>query len=55
MDAYLHYIKMIVDNLASVNSSVPQSDFMHYTLLGLGREHETLVTTLTHVPHEPYL
>ena len=36
MDAYLHEIKTIADNLATVNSPVPQSDLVHYTLLGLG-------------------
>jgi len=49
MDAYLREIKNLADNLAAVNSPVP-SDLVHYTLLGLGREYETLVTTLTHVP-----
>ena len=50
MDSYLPEIKTIVDNLATVNSLVPSSDLIHYTLLGLGREYETLVTTLTHTP-----
>ena len=35
MDAYLHDIKSIVDYLALVNSPVPQSDLMDYTLMGL--------------------
>ena len=50
MDAYLRNIKTIADNLTSVNASVSQSDLVHYNLMGLGREYETLVTTLTHVP-----
>ncbi|KAJ8439299.1 hypothetical protein Cgig2_006435 [Carnegiea gigantea] len=50
MDAYLCDIKTITDNLAVVNSLIPQSDLVHYALLGLSQEYETLVTTLTHVP-----
>ena len=50
IDACLHEIKTTVDSLASVNSLVRQSDLVHYTLLGLGWDCETLVTTLTHVP-----
>jgi len=50
MDAYLREIKNIVDSLAAINCTVPSSDLVHYTLLGLGQEYETLVTTLTHVP-----
>ncbi|KAJ8437471.1 hypothetical protein Cgig2_002972 [Carnegiea gigantea] len=49
------YSQFEVGSSSSAPLPVPQSDFMHYTLLGLGREYETLVTTLTHVPHEPYL
>jgi len=50
MDAYLREIKTISDNLASVSCSVPSSDLVHYALLRLGREYESLVTTLTHLP-----
>ena len=57
MDDYLRHIKNIADNIAVVNSPVPQSDLVHYNLLGLGHEYETLVTTLTHLPlkSEPYV
>ena len=50
MDDYLRHIKNIADNIAVVNSPVPQSDLVHFALLGLGRDYETLVTTLTYVP-----
>ena len=49
MDAYLHYIKTIADNLTSVNSPVSQTNLVHYTLMGLGCDYEKLVTTLTHL------
>ena len=48
--ASLREIKTISGNLASINCPVPQSDLVHYTLLGLGREYKVLVTTLTHLP-----
>lgn len=50
MDAYLREIKTIADNLATVSSPIASSDHVHYTLLGLGQEYETLVTMLTHMP-----
>ncbi|KAJ8421478.1 hypothetical protein Cgig2_018424 [Carnegiea gigantea] len=43
-------LETIADSLVAVNSPVPSSDLVYYTLLGLGWEYETLVTTLTHVP-----
>ena len=50
MDAYLREIKAIADNLVSINSAIPTTDLVHYTLMGLGREYKTLVTTITHIP-----
>jgi len=44
------FIKTIMDNPDSINSSVSQMDLIHHTLIGLSREYETLVTTLTHLP-----
>jgi len=43
MNAYLRHI---ADSLAAVSSPVPSSNLVHYTLLGLGREYETLVLPL---------
>jgi len=48
MDAYLCEIKIIVENLASMNNLVSQVELVHYTFMGLRRHYETLVTTLTH-------
>jgi len=50
MEAYLREIKTIVDNLSSINSLMSQIDLVYHTLMGLGHEYETLVTTLTHLP-----
>jgi len=50
MDVCLREIKTIPDNLASSNYPGCQTDLVHYALMGLGREYETLVTTLTHMP-----
>ena len=50
MDAYLYEIKTIIDSLVDVNIPIPSFDLVYYTLLGLGREYESLVITLTHVP-----
>jgi len=50
MDAYLREIMTIANSLATVNSPAPFSDLVCYTLLGLGLEYNTLVTTFTHVP-----
>ena len=49
MDAYLREIKTIADNLTSVNNPVSQSNLVHHTLMRLGRDYETPVTTLTHI------
>jgi len=49
MDAYLCDIKTIADNLASINSLVSQTDLVHHTLIGFGRDYEMLVTMLTHL------
>ena len=46
MDTYLREIKTIADNLASVNKPVSQSDLVHYTLMGLGRNYETWLPLL---------
>jgi len=50
MDAYLRDMKTITDNLASINSPMSQIDLAHHNLMGVGREYETLVTTLTQLP-----
>ena len=50
MDAYLCEIKSITDNLSLVTSSVSSTDLVHYTLMGLSQEYETLMTTLTPIP-----
>ena len=46
MDAHLREIKTIYDSLASVNCPVPQSNLVHYTLLGLGRDYEVIICLL---------
>jgi len=45
MDAYLQEIKTISTNLASINCPIPQSNLVHYMLLGLGLGYEVLFTT----------
>jgi len=50
MDAYLREIKTIANNPALVNSLMSYTDLIHHTLMGLDRDYETLVTTLTHLP-----
>lgn len=47
LGCYLREITMLVDSIASINGPVSQQDTVHYTVLGLGREYKTLVTTHT--------
>lgn len=47
-DKYLHDIKMIADSLVAINSPVSSQDLIHYVILDLGNNYESLVTAITH-------
>jgi len=40
-------IKIIYDNLAAINSLVPNHNLVHYTFLGWPHEHDPLATSLS--------
>ncbi|CAH9069849.1 unnamed protein product [Cuscuta europaea] len=52
IDQYLLEIQILVDNLNSINSPVSNRDLIEYTILGLGLDYESLITTLSYIPGE---
>ncbi|CAH9112741.1 unnamed protein product [Cuscuta europaea] len=51
MDAYLCEIKILADDLATINCPVSPRDLLKTTIMGLGREYESLVTTVSLFSH----
>ncbi|CAH9130987.1 unnamed protein product [Cuscuta epithymum] len=50
MDDYLHEIKNLADSLACINSAVSNRELLTATVQGLGKEYESLITTITLFP-----
>ncbi|KAI4380894.1 hypothetical protein MLD38_007032 [Melastoma candidum] len=48
MESYLRDIKSIADQLAAIGKSIPVSELVIYTLRGLPRSYDMLVTTLSY-------
>ncbi|CAH9080689.1 unnamed protein product [Cuscuta europaea] len=47
MDNYLREIKILVDDLATINCPVPPREVLKTTIMGLGPEYESLFTTVS--------
>ncbi|CAH9140684.1 unnamed protein product [Cuscuta epithymum] len=55
MDNYLREIKILVDDLATINCPVPPREVLKTTIMGLGPEYESLFTTVSLFPqHFPF-
>ncbi|CAH9077041.1 unnamed protein product [Cuscuta europaea] len=50
VDGSIQEIKILVDNLATINCSVPPREVLKTTIMGLGPEYESLFTTLSLFP-----
>ncbi|CAH9119034.1 unnamed protein product [Cuscuta europaea] len=50
MEQYMREIQKIADALATINSPVSLKDLIEQTLLGLGSEYESIITTLSSFP-----
>ncbi|CAH9145632.1 unnamed protein product [Cuscuta epithymum] len=50
MEQYMREIQKITDALATINSPVSLKDIIEQTLLGLGPDYESIITTLTSIP-----
>lgn len=50
IDQYLRDAKQIANSLTAINCLVFSQDFIDHVLFGLGKEYDTLVRIITHLP-----
>ncbi|CAH9103304.1 unnamed protein product [Cuscuta epithymum] len=50
IDQYLLEVKLLADNLNSINSPVSNRDVIEYTINGLGPDYESLISIISYIP-----
>ena len=49
MEAYLCAIKVIANSVIAINNTLPNEELAQFTLLGVGCDYESLVTTAAYL------